>query len=109
MESDEILIFESDARLAGFVVVRARSFFGFDFVELLSVAASDRRHGIGSYLLDEALSQSSTVRIFTSTNQSNTPMIGLLENATWQFSGQLEGIDEGDPEMVYHKNVRHGT
>ena len=36
-------------------------------------------------------------------------MIGLLEDATWLFSGQLEGIDEGDPEFVYYKNVRHGA
>ena len=109
VESGEVLIFESDARLTGFVVVRARSFFGLDFVELLSVAPDDRRRGVGSFLLDEALSQSSTDRVFTSTNQSNTPMIGLLEDATWLFSGQLEGIDEGDPEFVYYKNVRHGT
>jgi len=30
-------------------------------------------------------------------------MIGLLEKAGWRFSGLLEGIDEGDPELVYFK------
>lgn len=103
--SGEVLIFERDARLLGFAVVRARSFFGFDFVELLSVAPNDRRSGVGSFLLGEAVGQSSTDRVFTSTNQSNTPMIGLLEGATWQFSGQLECIDEEDPELVYYKDV----
>jgi hypothetical protein len=29
----------------------------------------------------------------------------LLEKAGWQFSGQLEGIDEGDPELVYYKDL----
>jgi len=27
----------------------------------------------------------------------------LLEKAGWLFSGLLEGIDEGDPELVYFK------
>ena len=31
-------------------------------------------------------------------------MIGLLVKEGWQFSGQLEGIDEGDPELVYYKD-----
>jgi hypothetical protein len=33
-------------------------------------------------------------------------MIGLLEYAGWNFSGQLEGIDEGDPELVFFKDAR---
>jgi ribosomal protein S18 acetylase RimI-like enzyme len=106
VDSGEVLVFERDARLVGFAVVTLRSFFGFDFVELLSVGENDRRSGVGSSLLDEAASQSSKNRIFISTNQSNGPMIRLLENAEWQFSGRLEGIDEGDPELVYFKYVR---
>ena len=106
VESGAVLIFERDARLLGFAVVRTRTFFGLDFVELLCVAPSDRRTGVGIYLLAEAVAQSSTHRVFTSTNQSNAPMIGLLKSATWQFSGRLEGIDEGDPELIYYKDAR---
>jgi hypothetical protein len=29
-------------------------------------------------------------------------MIDLLEKAGWQFSGELTGIDEDDPELVYY-------
>jgi ribosomal protein S18 acetylase RimI-like enzyme len=106
VESCEVLIFELDAQILGFAIVATRSFFGFDFVELLSVAENDRRMGVGSSLLSEATAQSSTDRIFISTNQSNRPMIALLENATWIFSGKLEGIDDGDPELIYYKDVR---
>jgi hypothetical protein len=28
-------------------------------------------------------------------------MIDLLEKGGWRFSGQLDGIDDGDPELVY--------
>lgn len=91
VESGDVLIFEYDDRLLGFSVIRARSFFGRDFVELLNVTPRNRRQGIGGFLLAEAVGQSSTDRVFTSTNQSNTPMIGLFERTTWQFSGRLEG------------------
>jgi len=28
-------------------------------------------------------------------------MIALLEKGRWRISGELEGIDEGDPELIY--------
>jgi hypothetical protein len=60
---------------------------------------------VGSNLLEEVVKRSSSVRIFTSTNQSNSEMIGLLEKTSWQFSGQLQGIDEGDPELIFFKDA----
>jgi ribosomal protein S18 acetylase RimI-like enzyme len=105
VQSGEMIIFERGGRALGYAVVRTHAFFGRDFVELLAVAFGDRRNGIGSFLIQSAVDSSTTERIFTSTNQSNIQMIGLLEKAGWQFSGQLEGIDEGDPELVYYKDL----
>ena len=104
VRSGEVILFECEGRESGYAVIRSDSFFGCDFVELPAVAASERRLGIGSLLLQQAVGLSSTIRIFTSTNRSNTGMISLLEKEGWQFSGQLEGIDEGDPELVYYKD-----
>jgi GNAT superfamily N-acetyltransferase len=104
VQAGEVILFEHEGRVSGYAVIRSHSFFGRDFVELLAVAASERRHGVGSLLLQQAVGLSSTKRIFTSTNRSNTQMIGMLEKEGWQFSGQLEGIDEGDPELVYYKD-----
>jgi GNAT superfamily N-acetyltransferase len=106
VQSGEVILFEDEDRLLGFAVVRRHSFFGRDFVELLSVTASSRRQGVGITLLEEAVLQSSSDRIFTSTNRSNSEMLGLLKKASWQFSGQLVGIDEGDPEQIYFKDAR---
>jgi GNAT superfamily N-acetyltransferase len=100
----EVILFEHEGRVSGYAVVRPQTFFECDFVELLAVAANERRHGVGGLLLQQAVGLSSTKRIFTSTNRSNAQMIGLLEKEGWQFSGQLEGIDEGDPELVYYKD-----
>jgi GNAT superfamily N-acetyltransferase len=86
------------------VVLKTRAFFGRDFVELLVVTVDARRRGVGARLLRHAVGLSSTDRAFTSTNQSNVPMLSLLEKEGWSFSGQLEGIDEGDPELIYYKD-----
>jgi hypothetical protein len=31
-------------------------------------------------------------------------MIGLLAKAQWIFSGELEGIDRDDPELIYYRD-----
>ena len=31
-------------------------------------------------------------------------MIELLAKAQWVFSGALEGIDDGDPELIYYRD-----
>lgn len=102
MQSGDVIIFEREGRVLGYSVLRDRAFFGRDFVELLAVGVGDRRRGVGSSLLRRAVELSTTEKIFTSTNRSNSPMVHLLEKAGWQFSGQLEGIDDGDPEMIYY-------
>lgn len=100
----EVTIFEQEGRVLGYAVLKPHSFFGCDFAELLVVAADHRRQGIGSLLLQQSVDLSSTKRIFTSTNRSNLPMIALLEKRGWEFSGQLEGIDDGDPELIYYQD-----
>lgn len=105
VHSGEVLLSEEGGRVLGYAVLRRHSFFGRDFVDLLAVSPLQRRRGIGSQLLESAVSLSTTARIFTSTNRSNARMIGLLEKAGWQVSGELEGIDDGDSELVYYKGA----
>jgi len=90
VQSGDVIIFEREGRVLGYSVLRDRAFFGRDFVELLAVGVGDRRRGVGSSLLRRAIELSTTEKIFTSTNRSNSPMVHLLEKAGWQFSGQLE-------------------
>jgi hypothetical protein len=53
-------------------------------------------------LLQAAIAHLRGDQIFTSTNRSNAPMQGLLASLGWQLSGELDGLDEGDPELVYY-------
>lgn len=89
--------------VGGFAVVRPAHFFGRDFVELVMVDRARRRSGIGRGLLQAALVTAATEQVFTSTNSSNQPMRSLLRAEGWSFSGELDGLDEGDPELVFYK------
>ena len=100
--SGECLVYAHHGVVVGYVTLSTRSFFGRDFIELLVVAQDQRRKGVGRWLLREAVAQSTTPDVFTSTNQSNVAMRSLLADEKWTFSGQLEGIDEGDPELVFY-------
>lgn len=100
-----VLIFEQRSLVLAYAVLVPRSFFGRDFVELIAVSVHERRRGIGGLLLTTAVALSSTDRIFTSTNETNSAMLGALARHGWQLSGRLEGIDEGDPELVFYKDA----
>ncbi len=89
--------------MGGFAVVRPAHFFGRDFVDLLIVDPARRRSGIGRALLRTALATAGTEQVFTSTNTSNLAMRSLLHAERWSFSGKLDGLDEGDPELVFYK------
>jgi GNAT superfamily N-acetyltransferase len=99
----DCLVHLDDGSVAGFAVVRPAHFFGRDFVDLLMVDPARRRSGIGRALLRTALATAGTEQVFTSTNTSNQPMRSLLHAERWLFSGELDGLDEGDPELVFYK------
>ena len=88
-------------RIIGYVVAEPRRFFARDFVDLLMVHDDFRRRGVGRALLQAAVDRASTSRVFSSTNESNIAMRSMFASAGWMLSGQLNGLDEGDPEVVY--------
>jgi GNAT superfamily N-acetyltransferase len=87
--------------IAGHLVMKSGHFFGRDFIERLIVIPEMRRQGIGTALLRAALLGATTGTVFTSTNTSNQPMCALLDREGWSVSGTLDGLDPGDPEIVY--------
>jgi GNAT superfamily N-acetyltransferase len=100
------LVAVSGGEITGFVARRERHFYGRDFVELLFVEPAHRREGVGRSLLRRTLEDAGTGRVFVSTNQSNVAMQALLTAEDWVLSGILVGLDEGDPEHVYFRDVQ---
>ena len=92
-----------DGSAVGYTV-RAAWFIGEQFLELLYVASGARRQGIGRLLLLDFEARHGP-RLFTSTNRSNAAMQPLPEREGWTVGGQLEGLDEGDPEVFFMKGA----
>jgi GNAT superfamily N-acetyltransferase len=95
------LVAVEDGEIVGFLAVKPGHFYKRDFIDLLFIAPGWRRQGIGRALLDAAVRNAATPRVFVSTNESNTPMRELLRREGWSPSGVLVGLDEGDPEHVF--------
>jgi ribosomal protein S18 acetylase RimI-like enzyme len=95
---------DSDA-IVGYAVFD-RSFYEQPFVSLLIVDERQRRHGIGAELMRHIEAICVEAKLFTSTNESNTPMKRLCEKLGFVRSGRIENLDEGDPEVIYFKRLR---
>ncbi|MBN5319581.1 GNAT family N-acetyltransferase [Serratia marcescens] len=76
-------------------------FFGCGFIEMLMVGERYRRRGVGLVLIAALKSYCRHPKLFTSTNRSNLPMQRLLLNAGFVASGQIDNLDDGDPEQVF--------
>lgn len=99
--ASERCLVADDGRPVAYVITTPRHFFGTDFVDLLQVNEERRREGIGGLLLRSAVARAHTQRVFSSTNDSNGPMRALFAHDGWSLSGRLDGLDEGDPELVF--------
>ena len=82
------------------------AFYSQGCIEMLYVAGDQRRHGVGTALLEQMERLCRTPKLFTSTNLSNLPMQSLLARCGYVFSGVIHNLDEGDPEIVYFKRLR---
>ena len=100
------LVAVEDGVIVGFLAVKPGHFCKRGFIDLLFIAPGWRRQGIGRALLDAAVRNASTPRVFVSTNESNTPMRELLRREGWSPSGVLVGLDEGDPEHVFFHDAQ---
>lgn len=81
-------------------------FFGCGFIEMLMVGERYRRRGVGQALITALKSHCRHPKLLTSTNRSNLPMQRLLLNAGFVASGQIDNLDDGDPEQVFFIPLR---
>jgi ribosomal protein S18 acetylase RimI-like enzyme len=102
LRDDAIVVAESGGRVVAFGVMRP-IFFLEPFVELVMVDQAHRRRGIARALLAHFDTQHNRPKLWISTNRSNTPMQGLLASEGFTYAGEVEGLDEGDPELFYYR------
>lgn len=90
---------------AGYLVL-THDFFDHGFVALVVVSPMYQRQGVALRLLVAAEAACETPKLFASTNASNTASQALMTKAGFVPSGQIDNLDEGDPERVYVKFIR---
>jgi GNAT superfamily N-acetyltransferase len=94
---------DSSGRPLGYALLNKKTFFGFDFVELVYVEPQARRRGVGKALIEHLERECTTGKLFTSTNESNTAMRQLLARVGYRWSGVIYNLDKNDPEFIFVK------
>jgi GNAT superfamily N-acetyltransferase len=90
-----------DGGMVAFAIVTDH-FYGRPFIDLVVVREQSRRAGIGRALVSSIVRDHHGTRVFTSTNESNTPMRRLLEGMGFAAAGVIHGLDPDDPELVFY-------
>jgi ribosomal protein S18 acetylase RimI-like enzyme len=94
-------IAEREGGIVGYSVL-TRHFFQSFFIELVAVAETDRRSGVGTAMVEYIIELVPLgEKLWTSTNESNAPMRSLLVHLGFVLSGRIDNLDEGDPELVF--------
>ena len=82
------------------------TFFGCGFIAMVMVKKESRRSGIATALITRLEQTCKTEKLFTSTNESNRSMQALLKSMSYEASGTVYNLDDGDPELFYFKERR---
>jgi ribosomal protein S18 acetylase RimI-like enzyme len=101
-------VIEEHDKVVGYAVF-GYSFFEQGFVSMLYIHPAYRQQGAGMALMQHLKRISQTAKLFTSTNLSNLPMQSLLAKLGYILSGVIHHLDEGGPELVYVKYLKHGA
>jgi ribosomal protein S18 acetylase RimI-like enzyme len=104
INSTQCYVIECTDEVVGYGVLEY-SLYDCGFVAMLYIHPEYRRKGLASELMKYFEALCKTEKLFTSTNESNTPMQALLARIGYRRSGVIENLDERDPELVYFKRL----
>lgn len=104
VDAGRVVVALIDDLMVGYAVLEY-SFFSNSFISMLMVDKASRRKGVATGLVKYLEGMCETDKLFTSTNESNKPMQDLLQSMSYEPSGIVHNLDEGDPELFYVKRL----
>ena len=104
VSGDSAIVAIVDDAVVGYAVLEY-TFFSHGFISMLIVAEASRRKGVGTALVSHLEGICKTGKLFTSTNKSNEPMQALMQSMSYEPSGVVHNLDDGDPELFYFKKL----
>lgn len=103
LEKKQCYVYRDGNKIVGFLIYNV-NFFEEEFIDLIYIKEEFRNKKIANQLIQSKIKTCQTQKLFTSTNQSNIPAQKLFETNGFIKSGFIEGLDEGDPEIIYRYN-----
>ena len=98
----ECVVAETAGELAGYAVMHYH-FFHSGLIDMVIVGQRFRRRGVGRSLVRHLAALCTSEKVWISTNLSNTPMQRLVDAEGFSMCGFIEGLDPGDPELIYSR------
>lgn len=105
IQAGEAYVALVEDRIAGYAVLNY-GFYGHGLIDMLYTNEQYRRQGVGRHLVQHLENCCTKEKLFTSTNQSNLAMQGLVNSLGYLVSGIIYNLDENDPELIYYKQLR---
>jgi GNAT superfamily N-acetyltransferase len=105
IKEDRCILAQVENQNAGFLIYHTY-FFEQLFIDLLIVHPALRRKGVAKALIEYVENNCTSKKIFSSTNKSNESMQHVFDALHYKQSGYIDNLDEGDPEIVFYKEIR---
>lgn len=104
IKEHKCLVVKTESLVVGYLVY-STTFFDCSFIDLVIVHPLERKKGYAKSLIAYFETISPTKKVFSSTNQSNQNMQKLFTSIGYVPSGFVDNLDEGDPEIIYFKQL----
>lgn len=104
IEAGEAYVAVMGDDVVGYAVLNY-GFYGHGLIDMLYTKEQFRQQGVGRKLVKHLERACTKEKLFTSTNQSNLAMQGLLGKLKYQVSGIIYNLDENDPELIFFKRL----